>query len=97
MYLYSVTLKVDSIIFNYSYQQICPMQLIIYSILENQSRMLARLTTSEEHIEKFKVDISVLKPKQSDLDSKVNAMSKEISLKCDHGKDLQFVIDRHEQ
>ena len=67
------------------------------SILENQSRMLARLTTIEDQIEKFKVDISVLKTKQSELDSKVNAMSKEISLNCDHGKDLQFVIDRHEQ
>ena len=45
------------------------------SILENQTRMLARLMTIEEEIDKFKVDIADLKSKQSDLESKVNAMS----------------------
>ena len=67
------------------------------SILDNQSRMLARLTPIEEDIEKFKVDISVLKTEQLDLDSKVNTMSKEISVNCDHDKDLQCLIDRQEQ
>ena len=59
--------------------------------------MLPRLTTIEEEIDKFKVDIADLKSKQSDLKSKVNAMSDDISLNYDHGKDLQFLIDRQEQ
>ena len=67
------------------------------SILENQGQMLARLTTIEEDIEKFTVDISVLKQEQSGLDSKVNTMSKDSSVHCDHGRDLHFLIDRHEQ
>ena len=58
------------------------------SILENQNRMLARLTTIEEEIDKFKVDIADLKSKHSDLESKVNAMSDDISLNNDHGRDL---------
>ena len=67
------------------------------SILENQNRMLARLTTIEEEIDKFKVDIADVKSKHSDLESKVNAMSNDISLNYDHGRDLQFLIDRQEQ
>ena len=67
------------------------------SILENQNRMLARLTTIEEESQTFKVDIADFKSKQSDLESKVNAMLDEISLNYDHGKDLQFLIDRQEQ
>ena len=67
------------------------------SILGNQNRLLARLTTIEEEIDKFKVNIADLKPKQSDLESKVNAISDDISLNYDHGKDLRFLIDRQEQ
>ena len=67
------------------------------SILENQNRMLARLTTKEEEIDKVKVDIADLQTKQVDLESKVNALSNDIRLNYDHGKDLQFLIDRQEQ
>ena len=66
-------------------------------ILENQNKMLARWSTIEEEIERFKSDISDLKRKQSDLESKVNAMSDDINVNFDNGKDLQFLIDRHEQ
>ena len=59
--------------------------------------MLARLTTTGEEIDKFKVDIADLKTKTSDLESKVNAMSDDMSLNYDHGKDLQLLIDRQEQ
>ena len=55
------------------------------------------MSTIEEDIERFKGDISDLKRKQSDLESKVNAMSIDISLNFDNGKDLQFLIYRHEQ
>jgi len=54
------------------------------SILENETRMLARLSITEEEIEKYKVDIADLKTKQSYLESKVKAMADDISFNHDH-------------
>ena len=59
--------------------------------------MLTWLSIIEEEIEKFKVDIADLKTKQSHLESKVNTMSEDIGFNHDHGRDLQFLLDRHEQ
>ena len=59
--------------------------------------MLARLSIIEEEIEKLKMDIEDLKTAKSDLESKANAMSQDIGFNHDHGRDLQFSMDRHEQ
>ena len=67
------------------------------NILENQTQMLTWISIIEEESEKFKVDIPDLKTKQSELESKVIAMSEDIGFNHDHGRDLQFLMDRHEQ
>ena len=57
------------------------------NVLENQTRILTRLSIIEEEIEKFKGDIADLKTKQSDVESKVNAMSEDIGFTHEHGRD----------
>ena len=63
------------------------------SIMDNQNRMLARLSITEKEIETFKKDIDNLKVKQSALEDKVNSMSENIGAISDHGHDLQFLMD----
>jgi len=46
---------------------------------------------------KFKVEMVDLKTKQSDLESKVKVISEEIGFNHDHGRDLQILMDPHEQ
>ena len=67
------------------------------SIVENQNKMLARLSIIEKEIETFKEDIDNLKVKQSALEDKVISMSENIGTISDHGRDLQFLMDRQEQ
>ena len=66
------------------------------NIMENQSRVLARLSTIEKEIENFKADIESIKEKQLALEAKVNDMSENIDMKSDNGRDVKFLMDRHE-
>ena len=66
------------------------------SSLETQNQMLAQLSTIEEEFERLKVDISD-QERKLDLESKVRAMSNEISFNCDNDKDLQYLLGHHEQ
>ena len=67
------------------------------SIIENQNQMLLRLSGIEKEIEYFKVEIDEIKTKQLALEERVKSMSENIAINYDHGRDLQFLMDRHEQ
>ena len=67
------------------------------SILQNQTQMMNRLASLEAQIEKFKDEIEVLKTKNMELESNVNSLSESVANNFDHGRDLQFLIDRQEQ
>ena len=59
--------------------------------------MLDSLSIIEKDIETFKLDIENLKKKQVGLEEKVNAMTETVDINFDRGKDLQLLMDRHEQ
>ena len=67
------------------------------SILQNQSQMLNRLSSLEEQIEKFKIEIKNLKAKNSELEANLNVLSENVACNYDHGRDLQFLVDKQEQ
>ena len=67
------------------------------SIIENQIQMLLRLSGIEKEIKYFKVEIDEIKTKQFALEERVKLMSENIAINYDHGRDLQFLMDRHEQ
>ena len=67
------------------------------SILENQTQMMNHLASLEAQIEKFKDEIEVLKTKNMELESNVDSFSESVANNFDHGRDLQFLVDRQEQ
>ena len=67
------------------------------SMLQNQSQMLTRLSSIEKEIETFKMDLETLKEKQAVLEERLDTMNETVGMNFDHGKDLQFLLDRHEQ
>ena len=66
-------------------------------VIQNQNQMLDRLSIIEKEIETFKLDIENLKKTHAGLEEKVNAMAETVDINFDRGKDLQFLMDRHEQ
>ena len=67
------------------------------SIMENQSKMLVRLADIENELEKVKGDVEVVKGKHEVLESKVVVMEDKIKKNNNHGFDMKFLLDRHEQ
>ena len=64
---------------------------------ENQNKMLAQLSIIEKEIGTLREDIDNPKVKQSALEDKVNLMLENIGAISDHGRNLQFLMDRQEQ
>ena len=67
------------------------------SLIKNQTQMLDRLAIIEREIETFKLDLECLKKQQTVLEERVNVLGETVGMNFDHCKDLQFLMDRHEQ
>ena len=67
------------------------------SILQNQSHILNHLSSLEEQIEKFKIEIKSVKAKNSELEANLNILSENVACTYDHGRDLQVLVDKQEQ
>ena len=67
------------------------------SMMENQGKILTRLTTIEAEMEKIKIEAEDMKEKQIILTEDITHMKKGIDGNFNNGKDLQFLMDRHEQ
>ena len=64
------------------------------SLIKNQTQMLDRLSIIVREIETFKLGLECLKKQQTALEERVNET---VGMNVDHCKDLQFLMDRHEQ
>ena len=67
------------------------------SILRNQTQIMNRLSSLESQMEKFKEEIDDLRTQTTNLKSTINSLSESVGNNYDHGKDLQFLVDRQEQ
>ena len=67
------------------------------SMLQNQSQMVTRLSSIGKNIDTFTMDLETLKEKQSVLEERLDTINETVGINFDHGKDLQFLLGRHEQ
>ena len=59
--------------------------------------MLTRLLSIEKEIETCKMDCETRKEKQAVLEERLDTITDIVGMNFDHEKDLQFLLDRHEQ